>query len=156
MKIELAEEQDLSKILELQKRAFYSQALVYNDFKLAPLTQTQDEINEEFLCKPIYKVEKDGKIIASVRCTIDNDVLYVERLIVDPDYQNQGIGANILKELENAYSNTVKRFKLFTGNKSEKSLHLYKKLGYREIKTEWLSEDYALVYLEKANDLTTK
>jgi len=34
--IETATEHDLDQILELQKKAFYGQALIYNDFDLPP------------------------------------------------------------------------------------------------------------------------
>jgi N-acetylglutamate synthase-like GNAT family acetyltransferase len=151
MKIKIAEKQDLERILELQYKAFYGQALIYNDFKLAPLTQTLDEILKEYTHKTIYKLEKNGRIIASVRCAAKDEVLHIERLVVDPEYQNQGIGASIMKEIENLYSNTVKIYTLFTCHKIEMNLHLFKKLGYTEIKTEWFSEDYALVYMEKPN-----
>ncbi|MBF0379340.1 MAG: GNAT family N-acetyltransferase [Desulfamplus sp.] len=154
MEIKIVEQQDLKQILELQYKAFYGQALIYNDFKLPPLTQTLDEILKECVHKTIYKLEMDGKIVASIRCAIENDILHIERLIVDPEYQNQGIGTSIMKEIENFYSNTVKGYALFTGHKSEKNLHLYKKLGYKEKRQEPLTDNCLLVYMEKAHHLT--
>ncbi|MBI4733314.1 MAG: GNAT family N-acetyltransferase [Rubrobacteridae bacterium] len=156
MEIKIAEQLDLKQILELQYRAFYGQALIYNDFKLPPLTQTLDEISKEFTHKTIYKLEMDGKIVASIRCAIENEILLVERLIVDPKYQNQGIGTSIMKEIENLYSNTVKKYTLFTGHKSERNIRLYEKLGYKEIRQEPLTNNCMLVYMEKRNDLTIK
>ncbi len=157
MKIKIAEEQDLSKILELQKKAYQNEALIYNDFNLPPLTQTLDEIIEESRQKKIYKYEIDGNIVASVRCcVIENDILYIGRLIVDPAFQNKGIATSILKQIENLYSNTVKSYSLFTGHLSKKNLHLYKKSGYKEIKQEPLTDNCLLVYMEKVNDISTK
>lgn len=61
IKIELATEQDLEQILQLQKRAFHGQAVIYNDFNLPPLIQTIEGLKEEFRLKAIYKVEQDGR-----------------------------------------------------------------------------------------------
>lgn len=41
------------------------------------------------------------------------------------------------------------RYELFTGFKSLKNIHLYKKLGYREFKTETVSDNVKLIFLEK-------
>lgn len=153
MKLEIVEENDLHSILKLQKIAYQSEALIYNDFKLPPLTQTLDEIFEESKQETIYKYEVEGNIVASVRCrVIENSVLYIGRLIVDPAFQNKGIATSMLKQIENLYSHTVKSYSLFTGHLSEKNLHLYKKLGYKEIKQEPLNDNCMLVYMEKTNN----
>ena len=151
-KMETATEHDLDQILELQKKAFYSQALIYNDFDLHPLRQTIDDIKNEFKEKQIYKVQTNGRIIASIRCYVRNDTLYIEKLIVDPDFQNRGIGTKIMTEIEKRYAASVNRYALFTGHKSEKNLHIYKQLGYKETRRETLRDDLKLIDMEKAND----
>lgn len=45
----LAKTSDYAKILEIQKNAFHSEAVLYNIFNIQPITQTLDEITEE--CK---------------------------------------------------------------------------------------------------------
>ena len=152
MKIEAATEQDLDQILLLQKKAFYGQALIYHDFSLPPLTQTIDDLKKEFRQKAIYKVEQDDKIIASIRCYIEDNVLCIEKLIVDPDSQSKGIGTSIMLEIEDKYSHVVNRYALFTGDKSARNIHLYKKLGYKEIRQEPTGRDFKLIYMEKNND----
>ena len=154
MAIAVVAEQDLDQILQLQKRAFHGQALIYNDFSLPPLTQTIDDLKKEFRDKTIYKVEQDGKIIASIRCFRKNNILYIEKLIVDPDCQNKGIGTSIMREVEAKYSHIVNRFALFTGDKSVRNIHLYTKLGYRELRQEPTSRGFKLIYMEKNNDAT--
>jgi ribosomal protein S18 acetylase RimI-like enzyme len=150
MNIELASEQDLDHILELQRKAFHGQALIYNDFTLPSLTQTIDDLKKEFNNKIFYKVEENGKIVASVRCFINNQTLYVEKLIVDPDFQNKGLGTAIMQEIENRYSVVVNRYELSTGHKSARNLHLYKKLGYKEIRQEPLNDKCNLIFLAKS------
>ena len=46
----------------------------------------------------------------------------------------------------------ARRFELFTGERSERNLHLYQKLGYRSFRSERLNERVTLVFLEKARD----
>jgi ribosomal protein S18 acetylase RimI-like enzyme len=152
MKIEVATKQDLEQILQLQKRAFHGQALIYNDFSLPPLTQTIDDLREEFKQKAIYKLEQDRKIIASIRCYIKDDILYIEKLIVEPDFQNRGIGTKIMTEIEKRYSSSVNRYSLFTGDKSARNIHLYKKLGYKEIRQAPTKRDFKLIFMEKNSD----
>jgi ribosomal protein S18 acetylase RimI-like enzyme len=151
MKMEIAEDRDFGNILELQKKAYQSEALIYDDFNLPPLTQTLDELMDESKGEVIYKYEIDGNIAASVRCRVmENDVLYIGRLIVDPAFQNKGIATGMLKRIEDLYADTVKSYTLFTGHLSEKNLHLYKKLGYRETRREPLTDRCTLVHMEKA------
>lgn len=150
IRLEAATEQDLDQILQLQKRAFSGQALIYNDFNLPPLTQTLGDLKKEFISKTIYKVTAEGKIIASVRCCITDRALHIEKLIVDPDLQNRGIGTQIMHALEKRYTAAVDRYVLFTGHKSARNLHLYKKLGYKEIRQEPLNANYSLIFMEKS------
>jgi ribosomal protein S18 acetylase RimI-like enzyme len=51
-------------------------------------------------------------------------------LIVDPNFQNQGIGTKLMKRVEELVDEKV-TFKLFTGIKSKRNIHLYEKLGYK-------------------------
>lgn len=149
--VEPATEQDLDQILELQKKAFYGQAVIYNDFNLPPLSQTLNDLKKEFREKNIYKTEKDEQIIGSVRCHIKDKALHIEKLIVDPAFQNRGIGTNLMMSLENKYAQSVARFEIFTGHKSQRNLHLYKKLGYLEMSREVIRDDLILIHMEKIN-----
>lgn len=150
--IEQATGRDLDGILRLQKRAFHGQALIYSDFRLPSLTQSPDDLQREFREKIIYKLELDGALIGSVRCFLQEETLHIEKLMVDPLLQNRGIGTGIMQQLEALYSPVVKRFRLSTGHKSSRNLHLYNKLGYRETGREPLNAGCTLVHLEKAAD----
>ena len=149
MELEPAAENDLVRILELQKKAFHGQALIYNDFYLQSLTQTLDDLKRELSLKTIYKVVLDETIIASIRCYVRDRTLFIEKLIVDPDYQNKGIGSQVMHAIENKYAATVTCYELSTGHKSACNLHLYKKLGYKEIRRELLNDNCDLIVMRK-------
>lgn len=48
MEIVKASIEDLPEILSLQKLTYRSEAEIYNDFTIQPLTQSLEEINQEF------------------------------------------------------------------------------------------------------------
>ena len=62
-KILHADATDAAEILELQKLAYQSEAVIYEDWFIPPLTQTLDEIREEFYEMTFLKVCDSGKIM---------------------------------------------------------------------------------------------
>jgi GNAT superfamily N-acetyltransferase len=147
LRIEKAKVADAQEILSVQKQAFQVQAKLYDNYKLPPLLETLEEVEAAFKTHTILKATIDGKIVGSVRFLERDCTCFVGRLLVDPAFQNQGVGAQLLQHIESICS--ADRFELFTGYKSEKSLHLYKKLGYKEYKTGKDAEGITLIYLEK-------
>jgi ribosomal protein S18 acetylase RimI-like enzyme len=150
--IEQAGIKDAGEILKLQKLAYRSEAQIYNDYSIPPMTETIGEVESVFKDHIVLKASTDrGAIIGSVRAHMAKGTCLIGRLIVHPDSQNRGIGASLLREIEERFSR-AERFELFTGNKSERNLYLYRKLGYREFRSEKVNDTLDLVYLEKLND----
>ena len=147
-KILKARETDAAEILRLQYVAYQSEAALYNDFSIQPLTQTLEQALDVFHGSVILKAVVDDKIIGSVRATEQDDgSIYIGKLMVLPDYQNKGIGKRLLQTIENEFPN--RRYWLITGHKSEKNLNLYEKHGYSRFKTEEAAPGLTFVYLEK-------
>ena len=151
--IERASIEDAEDILALQKLAYISEAEILDDFTIPPLHQTIDETLSEFDHQVFLKVELEDKIIGSVRCYADEATCYIGKLIVHPDHQNRGIGTQLLFAAENQFF-SAKRYELFTSQKSEKNLYIYKKNGYDIFKTKAISDKVTLVFLEKINTTT--
>lgn len=143
-----ASSEDAVAILELQKLAYQSEAKLYNDFSIPPLLQTLDELRGNFACKVFLKTQVEEKIVGSVRGYQAGDTCYIERLIVHPDYQGQGIGTTLMEKIELCFSQ-VQRFELFTGHKSERNIHLYEMLGYKIFKGEEINQTLSFVFMEK-------
>jgi ribosomal protein S18 acetylase RimI-like enzyme len=148
MLIERASDADAEEILALQKLAYQSEAKLQNSFNIPPLTQTLEEIKDEFRSKMVLKAVFGGKIVGSVRAFQKDGVCYIGRLIVHPDFRDQGIGTKLMNKIESVF-NVSKRFELFTGYKSVRNIRFYQKLGYRPFKTERIDENLTLMYLEK-------
>ncbi len=149
--------EDLTDILALQKVTFQSEAILYDDDKLPPLTETLADIQHDFYQKIILKIVIDSQIVASGRGSFENNIVHIERLSVHPDYQKRGLGTILIKTLENHFPNPH-FFKLFTGFKSFSNLRWYKKLGYEVIGEKQYSEKLKLHFMMKkvANPLKIK
>jgi ribosomal protein S18 acetylase RimI-like enzyme len=139
---------DAEEILALQKLAFRQEAVIYGDFDIEPLTVSLESTIAEFKRAVVLKMTADGKIIGSVRGFLDNGACHIGKLIVDPDFQNRGYGAALMRKIEAEFPG-CRRFELFTGAKSNNNIHLYNKLGYKITATEKLSEKVSFVSMVK-------
>jgi|WetSurMetagenome_2_1015567.scaffolds.fasta_scaffold194483_1 ribosomal protein S18 acetylase RimI-like enzyme len=148
IEILLADITDADDILALQKLAYQSEAELYQEWSIPPLTQSIEEIKTEFSTKTFFKACLDGKLVGSVRVSFNRGTCFVGRLIVHPEHQKKGIGIKLMETIEKIFPST-ERFELFTGSRSESNIHLYKKLGYRIFRKERLSAKVILVYMEK-------
>jgi len=146
--VEVAMIEDARSILALQKLAYAGEAEIYGDYSIDPLTQTLDALRADFAKQAFLKVSVSGRILGSVRGYVEDGTCNIGRLIVHPNFQNQGIGKQLMSEIESFFGN-AERYELFTGHKSERNLYLYQKLGYSPYKTEQVGDNLVLVFLEK-------
>lgn len=146
--ITIASIEDAREILDLQKLAYTSEAEIIDDFTIPPLHQTIDQTLAEFSNQIFLKLEQDERILGSVRACLKKDTCHIGKLIVHPDHQNKGMGTQLLTAIENQFGQ-AERYELFTGQKSEKNLYIYRKNGYRVFKTQKMSEKLTLIFLEK-------
>lgn len=140
---------DAEEILALQKLAFIAEAEIYNDFSIAPLVQTIEDLKRDFSQKIIIKKVVGENIIGSVRGYTKDRTCHIGRLMVHPDFQNKGIGTALMFEIETMLRPQCDRFEIFTGQKSDKNISLYKKLGYRVFETKNITPDLQFVYMDK-------
>ena len=149
MQVVQASTDDAEGILSLQKLAYLTEAEFYNNYDIAPLKQTLDEVREQLKTQVVLKAVSEGEIVGSVRAYEKDGTCYVGKLMVHPKRQNQGIGAALMKKIEGYFQ--PKRFELFTGAKSKKNIYLYEKLGYSIFKKEQDGSGMEMVYMERKN-----
>lgn len=119
MIIEKAEQKDLHIILDLQYLAYQSEAKLFNNPDIPPLSQTLGEVESEYQKGVVLKaVDENNSIIGSVRAYYDKGTVYIGKLMVHPQKQGQGIGTQLLLAIENEFPK--QRYELFTSSKSKK------------------------------------
>ena len=143
-----AEITDAAEILALQELAYQSEAVLYDDWSIPPLTLTRDGIEKEFAGTIFLKACDSGRIIGSVRASIHDGACRIGRLIVHPEFQHRGIGSRLMSAIEAEFPD-ADRFELFTGSRSAGNIRLYESLGYERFRTERLSPQVELVFMEK-------
>jgi ech hydrogenase subunit C len=150
IKIELAGIEDAVQILTLQKMAYQSEAEIYNDYSLSPLQQTLEGIKEDFNDHVFYKVVYGETVIGSVRAFEKDKVCYVSRLVVDPLYQNLGIGRQLMNKIEKHFC-TAEKYEIFAGHKSRRNIYFHEKNGYSVVRKEQVSMSRQRLYMQKIN-----
>ncbi|WP_067724830.1 GNAT family N-acetyltransferase [Oceanobacillus damuensis] len=99
--IQRASKGDASEILAIQKLAYISEAELYNDYEIMPLKEDMETALNSFDKNIVLKyINDEGKIVGSVRAYEENGECHINKLMVHPDYQNQGIGRKLLEEIK--------------------------------------------------------
>ncbi|KQX11179.1 acetyltransferase [Streptomyces sp. Root431] len=156
--ISAADAQDAEHILKLQYLCYQSEAELYGDWSIEPLTQSLDALRAE-LDEGYGLVARLGdEVVASVRARLDEDgTVRIAKLIVHPRMQRHGLGGRLLDGIERHFGAeaapaepSAKRFQLFTGHRSEGNLRLYRSKGYAQVAARELGPKLTLVTLEKA------
>ena len=146
--IKKAERIDLKKILELQYLAYQSEAALFGGKKIPPLTETLEEVVDEYEQGVVLKmVDSDGRIIGSVRAKAEEGTVYVGKLMVHPDYQKRGYGTRLLLSIEKYFSEN--RFELFTSTRSLSNIKMYSRVGYDSFETKDIDDELSFIYMEK-------
>ncbi|MFF3764056.1 GNAT family N-acetyltransferase [Streptomyces sp. NPDC001922] len=150
--ISAATEHDAEQILKLQYLCYQSEAALYGDYTLEPLTQSLDALRAELGRGCVLVARLGEEVVGSVRGTVDGDgTAGIAHLIVHPRMQRHGLGGRLLRAIEQRLSGELeaKRYRLLTGHRSEGNLRLYRRCGYAPVSTEQISRKLSMVTLEK-------
>ncbi|MFE3327214.1 GNAT family N-acetyltransferase [Streptomyces sp. NPDC059176] len=153
--ISAATAQDAEAILKLQFLCYQSEAELYGDYGIEPLTQTLDDLRAEIGRGHALVARLGNEVIASVRGEVDGDgTARIGKLIVHPRMQRHGLGGRLLDAIEGHFAgeSAAKRFQLFTGHRSERNLRMYRSHGYAPVSSREMGPKLTLVTLEKAAD----
>ena len=148
MKIELATIQDVPAILDLQRKAFgpLCEELGWKD--ALPLTESLEHAYEEFTkCTTLKVQNEEGVIVGSVNGAVTDDSLYIGRLMVLPEYQQQGIGKLLFREIQSRLPHN--RAWLCTCQQVRPPYEFYLREGFKPYKSEMVGPGLTWSYLEK-------
>ena len=146
----IAAPEDAEDISRLQRLAFQSESIRYDDCGISPMTETVDWIRELFETHVFLKVLCEGEIVGSVRAHESGGTCHISSLSVRPDLQSLGIGSALLSEIEKVFN--PHKFELFVGVESRENIRLYEELGYRASITGTVeSGGIKVFYMEKSS-----
>jgi ribosomal protein S18 acetylase RimI-like enzyme len=156
--ISAATEQDAEQILKLQYLCYQSEAELYGDYSIEPLTQPLASLRAELSTGLVLVARLGAEVVASVRGTVDAaGVAHIGKLIVHPRMRRHGLGGRLLAAIEERLgaAGTATRFELFTGHRSDRNLRLYRKHGYAPVGTREIDDRLSVVTLTKSVGLLT-
>jgi ribosomal protein S18 acetylase RimI-like enzyme len=138
--VEVLGPDDAGEILTLQRAAYVGESMLYDQF-LPPLFETLEEIRAVLGGDgtTVLGIRDHGRLIGTARVKRDGEI---GRVAVAPDRQQEGLGSRLLREAI-ARGGTW----LFTGDRSEGNLRLYRKHGFVETRRE-PAPGHTLIYLK--------
>ncbi|MFJ2196986.1 GNAT family N-acetyltransferase [Streptomyces violaceusniger] len=150
--ISAATADDAEQILKLQYLCYQGEAELYGDYSIEPLTQSLDDLRAELSGGCVLVARLGAEVVGSVRGVVDDKgTAAIGKLIVHPRMQRHGLGGRLLAAIEGRLTEdrAAKRYRLFTGHRSEGNLRLYRRYGYAQVGTEEVNRRLSLVTLEK-------
>ena len=149
MKIELATIQDVPELQELQHKAFGPQCIELGWEDAPPMTESLEHAYEDFAqCTTLKVQNEDGCIIGSIRGHVTDGSLYMGRLMVLPEYRQQGIGKQLFREIQSRLPHN--RAWLCTCKQVQAPYEFYLREGFRPYKDEIVGPGLTWVYMEKS------
>ncbi|KSU53751.1 GNAT family N-acetyltransferase [Microbacterium enclense] len=122
---------DAGEVLTIQRAAFASEALIYGDPDMPPLTQTLEELRAELVENLGCVAVAGHRVVGAVRARLDGELLLIGRLAIAPDQQGEGLGTQLLTAVEDRGREAgATEAELFTGGLSEANQRLYEREGY--------------------------
>ena len=138
--MEVLSEADAGEVLTLQRAAYVGEAMIYDQF-LPPLFETLDEVSQVLTSDvDVLGIRDAERLIGAVRIKPDGEIA---RLAVAPDRQHEGLGTRLLAAAIE-HGGTW----LFTGDRSDANLRLYRRHGFEETHRE-PAPGHTLIYLRR-------
>jgi GNAT superfamily N-acetyltransferase len=140
---------DAQALVDVQVRAFHHDSVLYPGVEIGgpPGYDSIEVLIEDLEKHPCHKIVCDGHIVGGI-VVFDrgNGRFHLDRIYLDPDYHNRGIGTRAMQFIEATYPAT--KWTLDTPLYALRNQHFYEKLGYVKVK-EIAADGITLVAYEK-------
>ncbi len=112
------------RLLSLQHAAYAVEADLIEDARIPPLHESEDDL----VSAPLLWIATfdTDLIVGAVGYTIENDVVDIDPLMIDPDYHRQGLGTTLVTTVAGRAEKAI----VSTGMKNTPARNLYESLGF--------------------------
>ena len=150
VRIDVVGDETAGELLTVRRAAFVSEAQLYDDPNIPPLTQTLDELRADLADPEVITLGAwaGHRLVGSIRVLLEGTRATLGRLAVAPDLQGQGIGTQLLLAILPHLPEDTSEVWVFTGRDSVQNLALYEKHGY-EHEHDRTVGDLTYAYLRK-------
>lgn len=103
---------------------------LYSSVGWTAYTNAPDKLRRGFENSPlVFAAYECDRLVGLIRCVGDREtIVYIQDILVSPEYQRQGIGSALLQEVVSHFSH-VRQIVLST-DREERTLQFYKSLGF--------------------------
>ena len=139
---------DAPAILALQKIAFEPEARACQAWEIPPLQETVEGIREHIRMATVLKAMDGDRMLGAIRGIVTAATCLIRVLVVAPDAQGRGVGARLLKAIEDAHPQ-VERFELTTNMIMVRNVRFYLSHGYEVVEQVQHAPTIRLAFMRK-------
>ena len=122
---------DVGELLTLQRACAAQEALANDSWDLPALHESTEQVGAGLEAWTTFVLHAGGRLVASVRARLQQDEWLIDRVLVAPDLQGQGLGRWLLEQAEAAAPPEARRIGARVGVRSEPALRMFRRAGYR-------------------------
>lgn len=140
MKIRHAEQDDAEEIHEVALKTWrdtYSQ--IFSEETIEQVISDWydvEDLREQAEHPIFYVAEADNRVIGFVHASVEDVEATLHRIYLDPEYQGEGIGSKLYREVENKIEQEADSIELEVLAENKKGTGFYLKHGFEEQETE--------------------
>jgi len=146
--IHLAAPADAAAIHEIQMRAFAEEGRLSGTSQIPPLMEELAAIELHIRTQTVFIARDGERIVGSGRGIVEGAVCTIRGVSVEPSYRGQGVGASLLKAIEQAHP-TAKRFDLTTNTLVPGNVAFYERRGYKVVELTSYTDKIVLAQMSK-------
>jgi GNAT superfamily N-acetyltransferase len=135
-------------MLAMQKQAFEPEARACQMWDIPPLQETVDGVREHIRTATVLKAMDGERMLGSIRGIVTDRTCLIRVLMVAPEAQGRGIGALLLKAIEDAHPQ-VDRFELTTNMIMAGNVRFYLRHGYEIVEEQQFAPTIRLAFMRK-------
>lgn len=150
VRIDVVDQAEAGELLTVRRAAFVSEAQLYDDPNIPPLTQTLDELRTDLNRADVVTLGAwlGHRLVGSIRVEVEGAKATLGRLAVVPDLQGKGIGTQLLLAIPPYLPPETSEVWVFTGRDSVQNITMYTKHGYEHEHDEAVG-DLTYAYLRR-------